>query len=81
MRHSKIISKKQRRSVRHGQRSRHETRVSGVKGDQLLLEEIFTSVQYIFSWNYSHNVILHQILISPSANVRSIHPKQNVFTD
>ena len=44
MRHSKIIGEKQGRRVRNGQFSGHETRVSGVKGDQLLLEKIFTSV-------------------------------------
>ena len=41
--------KKQGRRVRNRQRPGHETRVSGVKGDQLLLEKTFTSVQYIFS--------------------------------
>ena len=43
-RHSKIIGEKQGRRVRNGQHPGHETRVSGVKGDQLLLEKIFTSV-------------------------------------
>ena len=50
MRHSKIIGEKQGRRVRNGQFPGHETRVSGVKGNQLLLEKIFTSVKYIFSW-------------------------------
>ena len=50
MRHSKIIGEKQGGRVRNGQFPGHETRVSGVKGDQLLLEKIFTSVKYIFSW-------------------------------
>ena len=44
MRHSKIIGEKQGRRVRNGQFPGHETRVSGVKGDQLLLEKIFTRV-------------------------------------
>jgi len=44
MRHSKIIGEKQGRRVGNGQRPGHETQVSGVKGDQLLLEITFTSV-------------------------------------
>ena len=51
MRHSNIIGKKQGRSVRNGQRLGHETRVSGVKGDQLLYEKnLHKCIVYFFSW-------------------------------